>query len=181
MPARNVYPEPRRALSASSPETHPAHADLPCALPFLSFQQLPTVKICNPCVLITIRIAGGGWGPPLPFSFFHSPCSASSNPFPFIRFRTLCGQRTTHNPFPLNHFRTLSRATEGGVFGYGSPLWKCAVPQAGVVCLAEFPIPIFESPVSPISKAEGVTGERTGREVPLTGRNRARRLEANSL
>ena len=36
-----------------------------------------------------------------------------SNLFPFIRFRTLCTQRSTRNPFPLNHFRTLSRATEG--------------------------------------------------------------------
>ena len=53
----------RQTLPASSSEAHQAHADLPCTLPSLSFQQVTLIKSCNPCVLITIRIAGGGWGP----------------------------------------------------------------------------------------------------------------------
>ena len=36
-----------------------------------------------------------------------------SNPFAFMRFRTLYAQRSARNSFPLNHFRTLSHAMEG--------------------------------------------------------------------
>ena len=55
----------RRALPASSPETRPAHARLSRTLPALSFQRVTTVKFCNPCVLITIQNAGGGYTPPI--------------------------------------------------------------------------------------------------------------------
>ena len=44
-----------------------------CSLAALSFQQLPTINFCNSLVLITIRIAGGGYTP--------SPSHALLTPF----------------------------------------------------------------------------------------------------
>lgn len=90
----------RHALPASSPEPRPAHADLSCTLPALSFQRVTTVNFSNPCVLITIQKAGGGWDAPRPFSFFDFPSSSfpyilpssvSSNVFFFKLFQKLPG------------------------------------------------------------------------------------------
>ncbi len=61
---------------------------------------------------------------PLPaiLPYFHPRHSVLQNPLtevcpsnlsPFIQFRTLCTQRSTHNLFGINDFRTLSHATDG--------------------------------------------------------------------
>ena len=52
----------------------------------LYFQQLPTVKFCNSFVLITIQIAGGGWGVPI-FAFRVSAPLDGEIPFPLSLFR----------------------------------------------------------------------------------------------
>ena len=49
--------------SAPSPFPFSAFCILPSALRLLCFQQLPTIKFCNPFIFITIRIAGGGYTP----------------------------------------------------------------------------------------------------------------------
>ena len=67
-------------------------------LPSLCFQQLPTIKFCNPSVLITIRIAGGG-GTPL----LASP-SQHGNGRPAATTSSIDGTQSATPEFRVSHF-----------------------------------------------------------------------------
>src|SRR5215471_19687577 len=61
-----------------------------CPLPLLCFQQLPTIKFCNPFLLITMQIARGVGGPShFPFSLFNFRFPPSSLECAVPRFRAL--------------------------------------------------------------------------------------------
>jgi len=183
----------RHALPASSPETHPVHADLPCTLPSLYFQPL------------------------LPFSTFHFPCSAHARHFSHKPCICHTSGKSPVTPIIATDPKTPSRKSFDChtydplplVLTFFSPL-VYPDPIGASLCYP-FPFPpssvATQKPRKPSVRnqstglasarslslmktrhykgedarlqAEGVTGECTGHEVPLTGLDRARRLGRN--
>src|SRR5262249_33046133 len=99
-----------------------------CPLPLLCFQQLPTIKVCNPFILITMQIARGvvGTRPTAHlkknFNFFypwsssvatrHSPLSSIFNNLRTLSFYV--DKRVQANSFAINCLRTLLQNMGGG-------------------------------------------------------------------
>src|SRR5215472_17110365 len=117
-----------RLLSPPDPRTSAA---CQCPLPLVSFQLLPTIKVCNPFILITMQIARGvgGTRPTAhlkknlnccrlgnsPLATPHSPLSSIFNNLRTPSFSV--DKRVQANSFAINCLRTLSQ----NMGGWGCP------------------------------------------------------------
>ena len=109
-------------------------------LPSLSFQQVTTIKFCNPFVLITIQNAAGAWGlrpcfastaANLHLCFQSLPRCSSRNPFLFIHLHCCRGVAgSLHSALGVPVVCPLSQPqpsrTKAALAGAGSPAFSAS-------------------------------------------------------